>query len=141
MEPEITETVPIFEASLQLRNTVGFISSENSNIDTDSTSDFILTGEASKNGTIWMHFIKNINFINNKKAFCKYCNKKYICSQESTTNLHSYLKKHHSVKLQHASSNESTSIIDIFTNTKVNIYLFFINFISITSINLYIIYI
>ena len=136
MEPE---TEPISEISLQPGSAAGS-SSENSNIDTGSTGSISIE-EASKNSVVWIHFIKDANFVNNKKATCKYCKKIYTCSQGSTTNLHKHLKNNHPAKLRHSGSNENINIMDIFTNTKVNIYLFFINFISITSINLYIIYI
>jgi hypothetical protein len=67
MEPE---TEPIFEISLQPGSAAG-PSSENSNIDTGSTGS-ILIEEASKNSVVWIHFIKDTNFVNNKKATCKY---------------------------------------------------------------------
>ena len=82
MEPE---TGPISEVSLQPESAAGS-SSKNSNIDTGSTGSISIE-EASKNIIVWIHFIKDANFVNNKKATCKYYKKIYTCSQGSTTNL------------------------------------------------------
>ena len=119
MEPE---TGLISEISLQPGNAAG-PSSENSNIDTGNIGSISIE-EASKNSIVWIHFIKNANFVNNKKVTCKYCKKIYTCSQGSMTNLHKHLKKNHSVKLRHSGSNENINIMNIFTNTKVNTYIF-----------------
>ena len=138
MEPE-NNIVSISETFFQPRDTISSINSENSNIDTGSTSGSTSI-ETSKSSIVWNHFVKDTNFTSNKKVTCKYCNKKYTCCQGSTTNLHLHLKKHHPIKLRHIDSNESINIMDIFTNTKVNIFIF-INFIFLININLYIFYI
>ena len=72
------ETGPISEVSLQSGSTDGS-SSKNSNIDTGSTGSISIE-EASKNSEVWIHFIKDADFINNKKVICKYCKKIYIYS-------------------------------------------------------------
>ena len=77
MEPE---TGPISEVSLQSGSATG-PNNKNSNINTGSTGSISIE-KASKNSIVWIHFIKDTDFINNKKVTCKYCKKIYTCSKK-----------------------------------------------------------
>jgi BED zinc finger len=122
MESENTATKSTFDIFSRPRSTVEFTNSENSNVETGSTSGSM---SSSKNSTVWVHFTRDNDFATSKKASCNYCHKKYVCNKGSTTNLHTHLRKFHSPQVRLADSGESINVESIFTNTKVNIYLYY----------------
>jgi V8-like Glu-specific endopeptidase len=132
MEPEtidILKTPSFSEIQSSFENTDEF-NSEHSNIEINSSSSSLSNTTNYKSSHVWLHFIKDENFKSNKKAHCKYCNKTYICSKGSTSTISNHLNKFHATKLRLSnSSQKNNNIWDIFQNTKVNIYLLFINFI------------
>ena len=77
------------------------------------------------------HITKDINFKENKKAVCNYCNATYKCTGSSTTNLSKHLKKH-AVQIGEIQK-QGRNIAEMFGGiSKVN-YSFFL-FFSIISI-------
>lgn len=61
-------------------------------------SDLGSLGRGSQGSHVWKHFRKDEHFKNNKKAICIICNKTYICSGSSTTNISNHLKQVHSIQ-------------------------------------------
>ena len=127
MEPEVNNISPLSpELQPSFENTTE-LSSEFSNIEASSASGSV---SSHKSSYVWLHFDKDKDYKVNKKAHCKYCHKTYTCSKGSTSNISNHLNKHHVSKLQLQNpSKKNESILDIFSNVKVNIYLLFVNFI------------
>ena len=101
MEPEVNDisNIPLsLEPQLSFDNTTE-LNSEFSNVEASSTSGSISNVTSHKSSHVWLHFDKDKDFKINKKAYCKYCHERYICSQGSTSNLSNYLNKNHTTKL------------------------------------------
>jgi hypothetical protein len=75
--------------------------------------------QSNKGSFVWNHFTKDTNFKVNKKATCTFCNKTYVCTGSSTSNLSKHLKNVHSIQ-QGIQLNE-TNIIEMLKAPKVNI--------------------
>lgn len=66
---------------------------------------------------VWKHYKKDKNFKDNKKATCIYCNKTYICSGSSTTNIAKHLKNVHSI--QQETQPTGTNVLEMLKAPKV----------------------
>jgi BED zinc finger len=78
--------------------------------------------ESFKGSIVWMHFTKDPNFKENKKATCKHCSKTYICFGGSTSNLKKHLDKHN---IQTSVQKQGLDIREMFGSSKVNILIVF----------------
>ncbi|CAB5364726.1 unnamed protein product [Rhizophagus irregularis] len=80
----------------------------------DSENEVLPTVESFKGSIVWIHFTKDPDFKENKKATCKYCSKVYVCSGGSTSNLKKHLKKHNIQMNQ----NHGQDIREMFSSSK-----------------------
>ena len=93
-----------------------------------------------KGSMAWIHFTKDPDFKENKKAMCKHCSKVYTCSGGSTTNMRKHLKRHNIYINQN--QNQGLDIREMFNSSrlnKVNCFIFHKLFISISKFQLLII--
>ncbi|RHZ66853.1 hypothetical protein Glove_304g10 [Diversispora epigaea] len=72
---------------------------------------------------VWDHFKKASDFKKSKNAVCKYCGCSYVCSGGSTSNLLKHLKKKHPMQaIQAGISKQVTTIDEMFSQPKVDIF-------------------
>jgi hypothetical protein len=74
---------------------------------------------------VWNHFRRDTNFKDNKKAACNYCNKTYVCTGSSTTNLSKHLRNVHSIQ---QGVQPIANIIEMLKALKVYIFILFFVF-------------
>jgi PPE-repeat protein len=84
---------------------------------------------------VWNHFIRDTNFKDNKKATCNYCNKTYVCTGSSTTNLSKHLRNVHSIQ---QGVQPTRNIIEMLKAPKVYILFYFLFFSILISFIYYI---
>jgi hypothetical protein len=76
---------------------------------------------------VWYHFTKDSDYKNNKKANCSHCNKTYICSGGSTSELTKHLKNVHNIVQQNQSKQTGeTNVFMMLQASKVNAFYFLI---------------
>jgi hypothetical protein len=85
---------------------------------------------------VWNHFRRDTNFKDNKKAACNYCNKTYVCTGSSTTNLSKHLRNVHSIQ---QGVQPTANIIEMLKAPKVYIFILFFVF-QYTNISFYLLY-
>jgi radical SAM protein with 4Fe4S-binding SPASM domain len=88
----------------------------------DSENEVLPTVESFKGSIVWIHFTKDPDFKENKKATCKHCSKVYVCSGGSTSNLKKHLKKHNIQMNQ----NHGQDIREMFSSSKVYVFTLFL---------------
>jgi hypothetical protein len=74
---------------------------------------------------VWNHFKRDTKFKDNKKAACNYCNKIYVCTGSSTTNLSKHLRNVHSIQ---QGVQPIANIIEMLKAPKVYIFILFFVF-------------
>ena len=69
--------------------------------------------QSNQGSFVWSHFTKDVNFKDNKKAICNYCNKKYTCFGSSTSNLAKHLRNVHSIQPGSQSQPNRPSVLEM----------------------------
>ena len=81
----------------------------------------VLENSSGSGSFAWNHFTKDPDFKNNKKAICNRCNKMYICSAGSTTNITKHLKNIHNIQQNRCKQTSETNVLKMLQDSKVNI--------------------
>ena len=89
----------------------------------DAASNKSVPKSAKESSDVWKYFTRDINFKENKKARCELCGITYICTGESITNMHNYIKNKHSKRTP-----QETSIKDTFTNVILKVNMDLLNY-------------
>jgi BED zinc finger len=97
-------------------------------------SDLGSLGQSNQGSYVWNYFKKDEHFKDNKKATCILCNKTYVCSGSSTTNISKHLKVVHSI--QRGTQPTGPNVAEILINSQ-RVYIIFIFIFSFTTFVIY----
>ena len=82
----------------------------------------ILEHKSGSGSFVWLHFNKNSDYKESKKATCSLCNKTYTCTGGSTSGLSKHLKKTHNITQQNQSETDTQpNVLTMLQAPKVNI--------------------
>jgi len=94
-------------------------------------SDLGSLGQTNQRSYVWKYFKKDEHFKDNKKATCTLCNKTYVCSRSSTTNISKHLKVVHSI--QQGTQPTGPNVAEMLNSQRVYIIFIFIFIFSFTT--------
>ena len=88
----------------------------------------VLEHSSGSGSFVWNHFTKDSDYKNNKKAFCKHCNKSYTCSGISTSGIGKHLKNVHKIIVKQNQNEQTgeTNVLTMLQTSKVNTFYFFL---------------